>query len=190
MQKGERGLMGGYVWRYALWASLLFALVYFEGFSPLFFLGELQTELTAFLTGQGIALFSMPVHMQGHALVFEHGMKLFIVRECSGLATIVLFWAAVLAFPTTPGSKAAWLFIGYAVLTMLNLVRILAVAYGVSFDPGSLGWAHDIAGRYGMGLLTLALFWIFTLRTEVVRRGAPFAFLFNTFKSRRPDEGF
>ena len=186
MKKGKYGVMSGYVVRYAVWAPLLFALVCSEGGSPLYFIGELQTELTAYLTERGIALFAMPIRMEGDTLVFEHGMKLFVGHECSGLAPIVLFGAAVLAFPTTPRSRAVWLFIGYVVLTALNLVRILGVAYGVSLDPGSFGWAHDIAGRYGMGILTLALFWLFTLSAEVDRHCANRTVTRQDASGRRP----
>ena len=161
--------MTAYAVRYAIVALLLFSLVYFEGFSPLFFLNELQTALTVQMTQSAVSLFSLPIRMEDNVLIFKHGMQLFVVNDCNGLAPLLLFWSAVAAFPTTLKTKIPWLLMGYVLLTMLNLIRIVAVAYGVTLDPQSFGWSHDIAGRYGMGVLTLLLYWIFTLRVEVIR---------------------
>jgi exosortase/archaeosortase family protein len=162
--------MTGYAVRFAVLAPLFFALLYFEGFSPLIFVNEMQTELTAFLTEEGIALFAMPIRMDGNTLLFEHGMRLYIVNDCNGLAPVLFFWSAVLAFPTLLKRKVSWLLAGYAALTALNMIRIIAIAYGVTLDAESFGWSHNIVGRYGMGLFTLALFWIFTLSVEIRRQ--------------------
>jgi len=160
--------MTGYIIRYTVWAPALFLLVYFEHFSPLVFLSEWQTLLTSYLTAKGIALFAMPIRMDGNTLFFEHGLRLFIVNDCNGLVPILLFWAAVIAFPTALKQKMAWLFAGYIVLTTLNMIRILAIAYGVSVDAGCFDWAHGFVGRYSIGVMTLTLFWIFTLKVKVV----------------------
>ena len=166
--------MSGYALRYFVLAPLCFALVYFEGLSPLHFVNELQTALTAHLTQAGIVLFAMPIRMEGNTLVFEHGMRLSIVNACNGLAPVLFFWSAVLAFPTRVKAKFSWLLTGYAVLTALNMVRILAVVYGVTLDAQSFWWSHDIVGRYGVGIFTLTLFWIFTRSVEIRRQNGLF----------------
>ena len=168
--------MTGYAIRFAFFAALLFSLVYFDGFSPLIFVSEAQTALTVFLTGKSIALFSLPVGMEGTRLVFAHGMRLSIFNECNGLASILLFSSAVLAFPTLPKQKFSWLLAGYTLLSLFNLIRIVATAYAVSYDPAAFWWSHDIAGRYGTGLITLTVFWRFAYSVKMVRPSGIFFF--------------
>ena len=166
--------MSGYAVRYVVLAPLLFALFYFEGFSPLLFINALQTELTVLLTKAGITLFAMPIRMEGNTLAFGHGIRLYIVNACNGFASVLFFWSAVLAFPTRLKEKVLWLLVGYVVLSALNVVRILAVAYGMTLDPQSFAWSHDIVGRYGTGVFILLLFWLFTRGVEIKRPNSAF----------------
>ena len=159
--------MKGYVLRYAFWAPLLFALIYFEGFSPLFFIANLQTALTANLTEMVIHLLTLPISVDGIVITFKSGFYLRILHECNGLAPILLFWAAVWSYPTAIRVKVFWTLAGYFVLVVLNILRIMLVLYVVDIDRENLVWSHHYVGRYGMGVMTLTLFWIFTSVAEV-----------------------
>lgn len=155
---------------FALIAPLLFLLTYIEGLSPFFFLNDLQTELTVILTGYGVALTGLPVEMAGPLMLFDNGVRLLIHYTCNALAPILLFFAAVLAYPTFWQTKLRWLLAGYVILVLLNLIRMLLVSYAVSVRPESFELAHDYVGRYGVAALTVALFYLFTERSELNRK--------------------
>lgn len=175
--------MQGYVLRYAFWAPLLFALLYFEGFSPLFFIANLQTVLTAKLTEVGIVLCALPITLDGIVIAFKSGFTLQILHECNGFAPILLFWAAVWSYPTDIKLKVFWTLLGYTVLIMVNIMRIMLILYVVDIDKDNLTWSHNYVGRYGMGVMTLMLFWIFTQIAEV----KPYRFL-TTISSQKGKE--
>ncbi len=154
--------MKGYALRYAFWALLLFALFYFKSYSPLFFISDLQTDLTTLLTAFGIDLLGLPVQMDGIEMVMRDGLHLRIMHECNAMAPLLLFAAAVWSYPTGLRTKALWTLLGYVLLVLLNLARIMFVLYVVDIDRVNLEWSHHYVGRYGMGFLTLGLFWLFT----------------------------
>ncbi len=159
--------MKGYVIRYAFWAPLLFGLIYFQNFSPLFFISTLQTDLTTLLTAAGIDLLQLPIQMQGIEMVLRDGLHLRILHECNAMAPLLLFAAAVWSYPTHFQTKAFWTLLGYLLLMLLNIGRIMFVLYVVDIDRENLTWSHHYLGRYGMGVMTLVLFWVFTNVVEV-----------------------
>jgi len=171
--------MKGYALRYAFWALLLFALFYFKAYSPLFFISDLQTDLTTILTARGVDFLQLPVQMDGIEIVLADGLHLRILHECNAMAPLLLFAAAVWSYPTALRTKALWTFVGYLTLVFLNIARIMFVLYVVDIDRKNLEWSHHYVGRYGMGVLTLALFWVFTEVAEVK------GFWFNIFKKEK-----
>ncbi len=176
--------MAGYALRYAFWSLLFFALIYFEGFSPLFFFNQLQTELTSILTAFGISLSGLPIRMDAPLLLFESGTRLQILDSCNGLAPFLLYAAALLAYPAYNKQKLTGIVLGYLVLMLLNMARIMLILYEVSLDPANLTWTHDYVGRYGMGVMTLMLFWLFTEKVEVCTEcGGRFALFGNRWSS-------
>jgi len=165
-----------YTLLYILLGPILFGLIYFDGFSPLFFLNNLQTKLTIFLTFSGLDLFNLPVATHGDLVLFPSGLILKIHYTCNAMAPILLYTAAIVSYPTDIKSKVYWLIAGYFILVGLNLIRMLLVAYAVIIDPDSFHWAHNYVGRYGMGVLTLCIFYFFTQKVPVLK---------NTFATKK-----
>ena len=162
-----------YTLLYILWGPVLFGLIYFEGFSPFFFLNNLQTDLTIFLTFSGLDLFSFPVDTHGDLVLFPSGLILKIHYTCNAMAPILLYTAAIVSYPTDIKNKVSWIIAGYFILVGLNLIRMLLVAYAVIVDPDSFHWAHNYVGRYGMGVLTLFIFFVFTQKALVIQPSLP-----------------
>jgi exosortase/archaeosortase family protein len=159
-----------YTLLYIILGPVLFGLIYFEDFSPLFFLNDLQTDLTTLLVTYGVAFFDLPITMQGPLMFFDNGAKLIIHYTCNAMTPILLYTAAIVSYPTWIKNKIIWLIGGYVALVALNLVRMLLVSYAVTIDPDYFHWAHNYIGRYGMGVLTLTIFYIFTQHVSVLSR--------------------
>jgi len=149
---------------YGIWVSLLFTLLYLEGLSPLFFISELQTQLTVELTTAWVNVFHIPVVQQGRTLILEHGMQLQILQACNGLVPYILLVSAILAFPTNIKSKYVWMVISYLLLVVINMLRIYFITLVVIDYPELFTISHDWIGRYSVGILTLLIFYWFTLK--------------------------
>ena len=52
-------------------------------------------------------------------------------------------------------------------LLSLNMLRIILITLVVIVYPDSFAWAHDIVGRYSIGIITLLLFYYFTTQVKV-----------------------
>lgn len=151
-----------FVLRFAVWSLLLIGLIYFKDYSPFYFLNELQTDATIYMTDIWIKYFDIPVILAGNTVVFEHGLRLRILNECNGLTPFILYLAAILAYPTRYAIKTKWFIGGMIVLLTLNMVRIIMITLLVIVYPDSFDCAHNIVGRYSIGAITLYLFYFFT----------------------------
>lgn len=65
-----------------------------------------------------------------------------IAHGCDAIEPIGLFLAAVLAFPTTLRSKIPGLFIGTALLMVMNLIRIVSLFYTRVYWPSAFETMH------------------------------------------------
>ncbi len=151
-----------FVLRFAIWSLLLIGLIYFEAYSPFFFITELQTDATIYVTKLWIELFHIPVVLTGNTMTFNHGLELRILNECNGLTPFILYLAAILAYPTRYAAKINWFIGGMIILLTLNFIRIVLITQLVIVYPESFDWAHNIVGRYSIGAITLYLFYFFT----------------------------
>uniref|UniRef100_Q31GH9 Exosortase/archaeosortase family protein n=1 Tax=Hydrogenovibrio crunogenus (strain DSM 25203 / XCL-2) TaxID=317025 RepID=Q31GH9_HYDCU len=155
--------MFGFIVRYVFWVCLLFWMVFFDQFSPIFIINQLQTDLMISLTWLWVDALELSLRIQDNTLILSNGMSLRIVHECNGLTPFLLFLAAVLAYPTFWKNKVAWAIFGYIALLVINVVRMLLITLVVIDYPDLFHFAHDWVGRYSVGLLTLGLFFLFTV---------------------------
>ncbi len=153
--------------RYISWVTLLYLLFFIESFSPFYGVNVWQTDLTIYLTYWWIQLFEIPVEMLGNTVYLDHGFDIWIFDECNGLTPYLLFGTAIIAYPTLWKSKLFWLLEGYAIIVVLNAIRIDAVVYFTMIDANYFHLSHNLIGRYSTILLTLSLFFIFTLRVQI-----------------------
>jgi len=156
-----------FTFQFVAWSFVLFGLIYFEDFSPLVFINNLQTDLTAYLTHGWILLFNIDINMKEALLTFENGLKLRIVNECNGLAAFLVFLAAVIAYPTSKKEKLFWIFLSYFILLIANAVRLDWIAYHVIENPEDFKFAHEVLGRYIIASIPLFLFYIFSTNVSI-----------------------
>jgi exosortase/archaeosortase family protein len=102
-------------------------------------------------------------------MIFDNGARINIDYTCNGLTAILLYTVAILSYPTHIKNKITWFTGGYIIIVAINLLRIFFFSYAVTINPDYFYWSHDYVGRYGMGLLTLSFFFIFTLYARVSR---------------------
>ena len=159
----------GFVLRYVFWTSLLYLAIYFENFSPLLFINNLQTDLSIYLTQLWINFFDIPIQMSGATLVYTHGLKLEILNECNGLAAFLFFLAAVIAYPASKKDKFIWIIMAYFLLLIANTIRLDWILYHVIEHPEDFTFIHEVVGRYVISTIPLVLFYLFSDRHTEVR---------------------
>ena len=169
------------VWQFVLlylfWAALLYVAIYFENFSPLIFINNLQTDLSIYLTQLWIDLFDIPIQMIDATLVYANGLKLEIVNECNGLAAFLFFLAAVLSYPASIKNKIIWIVFSYFLLVIANAIRLDWILYHVIEHPEDFTFIHEVVGRYVIATIPLILFYLFSDRhTELIPRQTRFKY--------------
>ena len=83
-------------------------------------------DATAYVEYLILRPFTSEVSYAGHLVVFQ-GFSVKIIVECTGIFEIMIFSAAVLAFPTSIRKKAIGLFLGAPLLYLFNVVRIIVL---------------------------------------------------------------
>lgn len=90
--------------------------------------------------------------------------------ECNGIDVVLLFWAAILAFPVGWKQKLTGLVLGVLGLQALNLVRILSLFYAGQWSRDVFTWAHHNLWQGLMIVGAIALFYLWL--AVIARAGA------------------
>jgi len=98
----------------------------------------------------------------GFEIVISPHYRIIITPECNGLVPYLIYLAALLAYPKAWWCKVKWALIGYFVIMVANLIRLIGVTEAVnSFGSRSFYYVHDIAGNIlliGVGSLLFFLY--------------------------------
>ncbi|MCK5126495.1 MAG: exosortase H [candidate division Zixibacteria bacterium] len=81
-------------------------------------------KFTASVCGGILAAFSNDVTQNGR-FVTIYGFTVEIIEECTGIMEMLIFLAALLAYPTSWKSKAIGAFTGIPILYLFNILRIV-----------------------------------------------------------------
>lgn len=84
--------------------------------------------------------------------------QLNVVRGCDGLEAVILYAAAVLAWPGTPARRVAALAVGVAAIHGSNLLRLVASWLVVRYAPDSFAWVHGVVAPLALVLGAALLF--------------------------------
>lgn len=127
-----------------------------------FFLIEGLTTWTAHIEWALLKLFSSEAALDGN-LVQLGGFAVRIIEECTGVFEVIIFVAAVLAFPTTWQKRAIGLGLGIPILYLFNVVRILVLILVGRYEPQIFEFMHIYFWQATLILMITSvwLLWIF-----------------------------
>jgi len=111
------------------------------------------------LSGATLNLLGQDVTMRGteiHSAKFGVNIK----NGCNGVEAMLIFLAAVLAFPARWKSKLAGLGIGFLAIQLVNLVRVVALFLTGSYFPKVFDASHTVVWQT-IVILFAVLLWIF-----------------------------
>lgn len=129
-----------------------------------------MTRTTATLSAAVFEPFSDKVQQKGKMVIFG-GFAVEIIEECTGLYEMLIYAAAVLAFPTSLVKKAIGIGMGAPLLYATNVARIAFLLWVGRFHPAIFDFMHLYFWQATLILMITSvwLLWIF----KVVRDEGP-----------------
>lgn len=116
------------------------------------------------LLGQGVTVSGTEIRSAGFAVRIENG--------CNGLETMLLFGAAVLAFPASWKRRLAGLAMGFAAIQAFNLVRVVSLFWIGAHRPALFSASHTILWQSVVVLFGVLLFLLWASRARPVGEDA------------------
>ncbi len=104
------------------------------------------------LIGQGIEMQGTVIRNSAFAVNIENG--------CNGVETMIIFLAAVLAFPASWKARAIGLGLGLVAIQLINLVRVVALFLTGAYFPEFFDSSHTVIWQTVVILCGVFL-WIF-----------------------------
>ncbi len=113
-------------------------------------------------------LISDSVALVGKVVTYD-GFPVKIIEECTGIYEVLIFMAAVLAFPTTMVNKAIGFGMGIPLLYFFNVVRIMVLILVGRHLPEYFDFMHLYFWQATL-ILMITSVWLLWI-TKVVKRG-------------------
>jgi len=120
-------------------------------------INDFQTNLTLGV----LEPFLKPDQLKGVDIIISPRYKLIITQACNGLIPFLIFFAAVLAFPSSWANRIFWIVVGYITFFVINIVRLLIVTYYVTKTPRNFEMSHDIYGNMLLMVTGMILFYLY-----------------------------
>ncbi|MBM3935063.1 MAG: hypothetical protein FJ319_12320 [SAR202 cluster bacterium] len=144
------------VWSWAiLAASLALALAVYYGVLGSGLINVIA-RWTAEWTSVGLNLFGTETLVRGTILA-SGTFAVNVVAECTSVGPLILYLGAVIAFPATVKAKLIGAALGVAVLTCINVFRIMTLFWIGDAYPEYLNIAHLLVWQTAIILLAIVL---------------------------------
>ena len=106
--------------------------------------------------------------MTNGSIVRLDGLWMEIVDECTGIYEILVYTAAVLAFPTSMKKKAVGIAFGIPLLALLNMARLICLAFVGIYSAESFEFVHLYLWQVTLILLIVIVLSIWIYRVVKV----------------------
>lgn len=116
------------------------------------------TGIVAKASGLALDVIGQGVTMNG-TVIRNSRFAVNIRNGCNGVETMIIFLAAVLAFPATAKSKAIGLAIGILAIQAVNLIRVVALFLTGVYFPAFFDSSHTVVWQT-IVILSGVLLWI------------------------------
>jgi exosortase H (IPTLxxWG-CTERM-specific) len=117
------------------------------------------TAGVAKVSGVTLDLIGQDVTMRG-TIIENDRFAVNIRNGCNGVETMLIFIAAVLAFPAAWGARLAGLVLGMLAIQLVNLIRVVALFLTGAYFPRLFDASHTVVWQTVV-ILAGVLLWIF-----------------------------
>jgi len=121
--------------------------------------------VTADLTGLVLKLFGMTVNISGR-VVSLNNFSMEVVGECTGLYEMLIFLAAMIAYPASYKKKLIGAGLGLPLLYIINVIRMVFIALIGNWSPKSFDFMHIYFWQVAMILIIVSV-WVLWIEKVV-----------------------
>ena len=150
---------------YVLYMLLAFIIVDYEPIRNALKLDAYYTGAVVAVSAWFIDLLGISVQAQGAFLHLSHAI-MEVKFGCNGLEAILLYLAAVLAYPASGKLRLAGIIVGSAVLQILNIIRIGVLAWVLEYHKQQFAIMHEYVTQSIMIALAFIVFLFYLQVTE------------------------
>jgi archaeosortase B (VPXXXP-CTERM-specific) len=162
-------------WKNPAYRFVFLFLVYLGGIAygyPIFreryvWLVDAMATFTARVEYHIFSIFSSHVTISKQVVAFK-GFAVHIIEECTGVYEVLIFAAAVLAFPTIWAKKGVGLGLGVPLLYLFNVIRIAVLMLVGRYAPEYFDFMHLYFWQATL-ILMITSVWLLWI-TQVVNR--------------------
>lgn len=153
-----------FLFAYPFWLAILFGIFYWGTYWELSPIGHYLDSLQRAGVMELLNAL-LPNHIVNHDIIISSHYHIIITPECNGLVPYYIYLAAVLAYANSLWCKLEWAFLGYIVISIANMVRLVAVVFVVNkFGQNSFYFIHNIIGNILLIAVGSALFLLYLKR--------------------------
>lgn len=121
--------------------------------------------VTADLTGFFLKLFGLTVNISGR-VVSLNNFSMEVVGECTGLYEMLIFLAAMIAYPANYKKKLIGAGLGLPLLYIINIIRMVFIALIGNWSPKSFDFMHMYFWQVAMILIIVSV-WVLWIEKVV-----------------------
>jgi len=154
---------------YVLYMVAAFLLVDYEPVRAALQLDAYYTGAVVKLSALLIDLLGIPVRDQGAFLYLSHAV-MEVKFGCNGLEAILLYAAAVLAYPAGWKLRIIGIIAGSTVLQVLNIIRIGVLAWVLEYHRQQFALMHEYVTQSIMIALAFIVFLFYLQAAELAHR--------------------
>jgi len=140
--------------------ALFFMVMGFRPLQKYLNVNDLYSKFIAFLTHDILGLLQIKSSCEGSVINLP-GVSLDILFGCNGLETVMVYSIAVIAFPAAWKKKLLGLIGGFVILQILNIVRIVGLAYAAVNMKPLFEILHIYVAQGIMIAIALGLFFVY-----------------------------
>jgi len=144
---------------YGVYILALFILIEQSYFKSLLNINGYFSEFVTAISANVMMLFTT-VSYENHFIHLSNG-SLEVLFGCNGLESIILYIAAILAYPASKQAKVYGFIIGFVVINIINIFRIVTLGYVHLYYQSIFSVMHDYITQNIMIVLVFVVFVVY-----------------------------
>ena len=145
---------------YLILMGVFFILIGFEPILKVIDVNGLYTQAIVAITASILSVLGIPATCQGSVIAL-FSMSLDVKFGCNGLEAVMIYSVAVIAFPASWKKKLIGIAAGFAVIQIVNILRIVGLAYSGIHARSLFEYIHTYIAQGMMIAISLGVFFIY-----------------------------
>jgi len=160
-EKASAGInIGRFVVSYLLLMGIFYFLTVFTPLTKRIDIQNVYTKSVVLLSSKVLGLVGIPCTYK-ESIINLPGITLDVKFGCNGLEVVMIYSVAVVAFPATWKRKTLGILAGFLVLQVINILRIVALAYSGVHFKNLFEYIHVYVAQGIMIAVSLVIFFVY-----------------------------